>query len=315
MAAAKKMKRIKIRRNNLFGIVSAFTLLVVIGLIVWTVLDPPLPLSHFFLEDEVNDDGETIVTIQQYCSSESNYWLFGAMIIHIVVLLWAAVLAFQTRRTPQRFRESTVLAAVIYAQVAFVAFRIILLAMPPDMVSPDVNTGLTSLLTALDCITTLCIYFAPKLFLYNKEASGHGTSAPQRWPPTESAAPQQWPPADSTQGPSLLCDTQANDNLVSHASESEPNGNESQYHPQKLFAHAGTLTNPSRETELLREEKDIATKLLLDLQSDKQALQQQVHLLSVDKSALEGRVGILEEENALLKGHDNAVEPPQGLQK
>ena len=301
MAAAKKMRRIKIKRANLFGIVAIFLLATIAGLILWTILDPPVPTLEFFLQDDVDDKGETIVNVQGHCKSDGNYWMYGAMFIHLAMLLWAAVLAFQTRHTPQHFRESTVLAAVIYAQFAFLACRLILFLMPTNVVSPVVHTTLVSLLTALDSMITLCIYFAPKLFFFSKSEA---SAAPR----VESSAPQQWPPSASSQGPAVLA-TQGSE-FVSQDSESEHSEKSTTHQHQSTISLPAMLRPKRAKTKLLQQEKDVATILVEELRSQKEALQRQVWILTDNKAALEGRLEELEDEIALLKGEEGAIEKP-----
>ena len=302
MAAAKKMRRIQIKRANLFGIVAIFTLATIVGLIVWTVLDPPIPTLEFFLQDDVSNEGATIVDVQSWCSSEANYWFYSAMLIHLLLLLWAAVLAFQMRRTPQRFRETTVLAAVIYAQVAFVACRLVLMSMPTDLISPVVNTTLVSVLTGLDSITTLCIYFIPKLFLYNKDTSETFTasSSPQHWPPSASFHGQAAGVAASGVG------------VISQASESEPATENGMSHHRTSIPLGEILRQSRAETRLLQDEMDTATLLVKELRTQELSLKCQVQTLRDDKAALEGRLEQLEDKLSLLKieNEERNVEPP-----
>ena len=96
------MKRVRIKRSVLFSYVVGWTLLVIVGLAIWTGVDPPLPRQTFFLTEHQNEYGETIVSMETHCASDSWYWLLSAMSFHLVLLMWAAVLAFQTRNIPQK---------------------------------------------------------------------------------------------------------------------------------------------------------------------------------------------------------------------
>ncbi|CAB9496241.1 Metabotropic glutamate receptor-like protein [Seminavis robusta] len=284
LSAAKKMKRVQIKRANLFAVVIGFATFTIIGMTVWTIVDPPKPRTDFTLEDQVNDQGETLVAYSRHCSSESDYWLYTAMLFHFMLLMWAAVLAFQTRRTPQRFRESTVLAAVIYSQCAFVAFRVVLLALASSTVSPVINSGLVSIATALDSLVTLCIYFIPKLFFFQKATSeGSSATAPKVY---------QWPPSSPPTLPSNTNGYVSSDNESAGGEHNHNNlSNHKGYQPKQEHR---------RDYELLQEEKSIATRLIADLQTEKESMRREMKTLSDENEALNGRVEELEEEVALL---------------
>ena len=162
MTAAKKMKRIVLKREQLFGTVALFMAIILIFLILWSVLDPPQRQGEFHLTDNANEYGESIVTINYYCSSNSDIWRYAAVVWHCLLLLCATVLAFQTRNLQAGFSESTVLAIVIYSHFVFVLLRLISFVLE-GFVSESYMAGLRSLVYSTDAIVTLCVYFIPKL--------------------------------------------------------------------------------------------------------------------------------------------------------
>jgi hypothetical protein len=76
VSASKKFKRVRLDKTKLFSGVFAVGGLIVIFLILWTVLDPSTKKSEFTLTEELNALNETIVWRGDYCSSNSDVWLF-----------------------------------------------------------------------------------------------------------------------------------------------------------------------------------------------------------------------------------------------
>lgn len=162
MSAAKKMKRIVLTQRHLFGTVAMFMFVMTIFLVLWSSLDTPQRRGEFTLTDDVTDDGETIVEVGYYCSSDSDIWRYIAVLWHCILLMCATVLAFQTRNLQQGFSESSVLAIIIYSHFVFVMLRVITFLLGGTLLESQV-AGFRSIIYSTDAIVTMCVYFVPKL--------------------------------------------------------------------------------------------------------------------------------------------------------
>jgi hypothetical protein len=175
MHASRKMKRIVLTRNSLFGAVLAIGAALVLFLLLWTFLDPPLVgLEYEQIQRSSttnNDESTTVFVGNQYCKQgENRAWSFVDTGWHILVLLCASILAVQSRNVKQEFNESLTLACLIYKSLAFTLahFVVILLS---GTVSVTILIPLDSMLWSLDAIAGLVIYFIPKLFTEDSGAS------------------------------------------------------------------------------------------------------------------------------------------------
>ena len=92
------MKRARIERRTLFGVVAFICVLMIVYLIVWTVLDPPHATAEYELTDTLNDDGETIVWVLDVCGSKSQLWYYASAGWNAFLLLVTTVLAIRMRR-------------------------------------------------------------------------------------------------------------------------------------------------------------------------------------------------------------------------
>lgn len=85
--AARRMRHAKLKRRKLFGAVFLLTLIVVVYLILWTVLDPPLTETEYVLTDEKTGDGETIIAVAYFCNSKSAAWNYASVGWHMALLI------------------------------------------------------------------------------------------------------------------------------------------------------------------------------------------------------------------------------------
>ena len=113
MASARRYRRAALDLKSLYLTVVSISVLVVVYLTVWTVLDPPHKEADYDLTDETTSDGRTIVNVSYICISNSNAWDYFGVAWNGLLLLCAVVLAFQSRKVPQAFNESQVLGALI----------------------------------------------------------------------------------------------------------------------------------------------------------------------------------------------------------
>ncbi|KAL7570988.1 hypothetical protein ACA910_002611 [Epithemia clementina (nom. ined.)] len=174
MVASQQMRRVKLSMASLFGAVAFFCLIVCICLTVWTVMDPPRKDEDLELTDQKSEDNETIITRVFYCSSDNEAWNFLGVSWQALLLLFASIMAFQTRKVREDINETKTLAVMIYSQTVLVILRAITYVLAESLGRADVSAA-RSLIFSIDALTTLIIYFAPK-FIYKE-----GSANSQNW--------------------------------------------------------------------------------------------------------------------------------------
>lgn len=165
IGSARRFRRVVLSRRSLFSAVIAISAIVFIFLLVWTIVDPPTKNKEYVLTSMVNDDGNTIVDVSHFCSSESAMWDYIAVGWNTLLLLCATVLAFQTRTLQKDFNESQTLAFLIYSHFIFVVLRLITVILQQwsgTASGVEKLIGLRSFLFSMDTIATILIYFVPK---------------------------------------------------------------------------------------------------------------------------------------------------------
>lgn len=163
MQAAQAMRRVKLQRKSLFGVVFGFVAINIIFLSIWTAMDPPSRLHSYHLTGKVSDDGDTIVAKKVFCSSQENYWRIIAVAWQCLLLICATVLAWQTRKLRQDMNESETLALLIYSHFFFVLLRLCSFFLEEAFDRKQAVADFRSLLLSGDIFATLLIYFLPKL--------------------------------------------------------------------------------------------------------------------------------------------------------
>ena len=163
MQAARAMRRVKLQRKSLFGVVFGFVAINIIFLSTWTAIDPPSRLHSYRLTGEVSDDGDTVVARKVFCSSQENYWRIIAVAWQCLLLICATVLAWQTRNLRQDMNESETLALLIYSHFFFVLLRLCSFFLEDAFDRKQAVADFRSLLLSGDIFATLFIYFLPKL--------------------------------------------------------------------------------------------------------------------------------------------------------
>jgi hypothetical protein len=165
MEAAREMRRITVKKKQLYNAVAVIIVPVVIYLATWSVVDPPRQEAEYSLTTSETAQGERIVDKTYYCNGgDSDAWRFSAVTWNVILLLMASVLAYQSRNIVQHFNESRTLAFLIYSHFVFVVLRTstFLLA---DQVNGSTLDHLRSVLYAVDQMVACVIYFLPKLFM------------------------------------------------------------------------------------------------------------------------------------------------------
>ena len=183
-SAARRMRRVKINRNNLYLTVAIFTTLIVIFLSVWTAIDPSRTNKEYELTETQNSFGDTIVNVSYFCNGgDEKFWQYIGVGWNLILLLVASVLAFQSRNIVETFNESRTLAFLIYSHTLFVIVRTSLFIFEDKISGPLMNT-LRSSLASIDQISSCVIYFLPKLstqFNTGTQVSRTSFQTPQNW--------------------------------------------------------------------------------------------------------------------------------------
>ncbi|KAL3915961.1 MAG: hypothetical protein SGILL_005398 [Bacillariaceae sp.] len=178
VASAKKLRRVKITKQKLFGIMAGLLTLVIIYLIVWSAVDPVGVVQ----ERTVTNTTSTVVEECITCSSKYSFWGYLALAWQAILLLMAAVLAFQSRNAIPEFNESNSLGTMIYSRCLFVALRgILVLFQKRGILDPGVSAAVMSYILSLDTVTAMGIYVAPKILkAYSSSDSDYSSSSSQR---------------------------------------------------------------------------------------------------------------------------------------
>lgn len=162
------MRRIEVKRSRLYQIVGGFILVVCIYLSIWTALDPPLPQTEMTLTNAI-ESGEYVVEVSNFCSSSSNMWKVGAYVYLFILLIVEAAIATQNRGIRQEFNESRQMLLMIYSQVMFIVMRLAVFLFSDNLDQKNQVSAILAILLSLDVITTICIYFVPKILAATKK--------------------------------------------------------------------------------------------------------------------------------------------------
>lgn len=170
MQKSKKLKRVKVSREAMFGSVSVLVLIDAIILIVWTSISPPQAIEELVLPEELG----TIVESSVICDSQMivfHYLLDGW---HLLLLIVASVLSFQSRDIVPAFNESRSIGTMIYSNFLFMLIRLIVFFLGDrGLISSNVYGASMSLLYALDTMIATTIYVIPKIFEATKDPYPH----------------------------------------------------------------------------------------------------------------------------------------------
>ena len=170
--AGKKMKRVKLRRRQLYELVAIFVLVVLSFLVAWAVVDPPEREEFLTLPDETGTRVEKSVQ----CSSDSAVWKLVEYLWEFLLIIAATLLAYQARHVRQEFNESELLYRLCYVQFFLLVLRaIIFFLQQAGYIAPTVEAGVTALFLSFSSISTLLLYFGPKFYLLK-----HGDDAAKR---------------------------------------------------------------------------------------------------------------------------------------
>ena len=134
-------------------------------------MDRPNNHTDYALKNTRTNIGETVASAAFYCDSKMNIWWYICLIWNVVLLLWATVLAIQTRNIRQDFNESKALVFIIYSHFFLVLVHTSTFIFLLQLMNLDL-ARVRSLIYSADVITTILIYFFPKVF--GKEGNAYG---------------------------------------------------------------------------------------------------------------------------------------------
>jgi len=170
--AGKRMKRVKLRRSQLYELVAVFVVTVLCYLIAWAVVDPPKREEFLTLPDVA---GTKVVKSVQ-CASNSAVWKLVEYLWEFLLIIIATLLAYQARHVRQEFNESELLYRLCYVQFFLLVLRaMIFFLQQAGYIAPTVEAGVTSLFLSFSSISALGLYFGPKFYLLK-----HGDDAAKR---------------------------------------------------------------------------------------------------------------------------------------
>ena len=161
VAAAERLRRIELPKNQLVGTVAVITLGVVLFMTCWVIIDPRRPYMEYILTDEVDEGGQTIVSMDPYCSSLKPFWSIVVSVWFSFLMICTTVLAFKTRHIREEFNESKSLGFMVYSHFLFIVLLVGTLLFEGALTEAYL-VAIRSILYSSDCILTICIYFLPK---------------------------------------------------------------------------------------------------------------------------------------------------------
>lgn len=180
MLAKERRRRAYLRPRDLALPIVPILLIVISVLSIWTVLDPPQYTESKRL---IEDENINIVQRSVSCSSESIAWVVIALSWEGLIILWATVLAFQSRKVKREFNKTTNLGLMIYSHFVLFILRVLVFEVGNQMVKsgndsldPATVSTVLSYLLSLDVLTALGIYMVPKLIA---ASTGTEISQPQ----------------------------------------------------------------------------------------------------------------------------------------
>lgn len=182
ISASRKFKRVRLDKTKLFSAVFVVAAAVVIFLVIWTVLDPVEQRAEFNLTNDVNEEGDTIVSRSYYCSSDSGAWLYVVVGWQALLLFCGAILAVTTRKMRKDMTESLVVSVLVYSHCMFVVLRLLQFQFAERLDASNL-ARYSSLIFSGDVIAACCIYFFPKIILEEDKVTRNPIVPPVLLPP------------------------------------------------------------------------------------------------------------------------------------
>ena len=170
MTSSKKMKRIKISHGSLYAKVAVWVMIVTCFLIAYQAVDPPTSVYYQYLEAVEPPSIQDTVQTSNACAADSWVWAYCIYAFEFLLIIFAFVLAFQSRSTKSEFNESGSLSAMVYSHFFFVSLRTLMFIfyetnddVANNSLAPASISGITSILLSLDVFFSATIYVIPKL--------------------------------------------------------------------------------------------------------------------------------------------------------
>jgi len=169
--AVAQCRRVKVGNELIVKIMGGMLLVECTILVVFQIVSPQI------WEREVLDDVDGYATESEGgCASDSGLWFWFALVVfHILSLLYALILCFQTKNIPSDFAETS----HIFLAVMFL-FQVMMLGVPVSVMvmdDPIVFYFVRAFAVFLQNFSVLVIIFSPKMY---RIYSGEDTSASVR---------------------------------------------------------------------------------------------------------------------------------------
>jgi hypothetical protein len=169
--AAARCRRVNVGNELIVKIMGGMLLVECTILVVFQIVSPQI------WEREVLDDVDGYATESEGgCASDSGLWFWFALVVfHILSLLYALILCFQTKNIPSDFAETS----HIFLAVMFL-FQVMMLGVPVSVMvmdDPIVFYFVRAFAVFLQNFSVLVIIFFPKMY---RIYSGEDTSASVR---------------------------------------------------------------------------------------------------------------------------------------
>lgn len=169
--SSKKMKRVNLSRNKMLLQVAAIVTLIVTYMIVWTVLDPP---TSYEVRVIANRDNQIVIQEDIKCASELATWRVVSFGWQALLLVLAAVLAFQSRHVMAQLNESKRLGIMVYSHFLFVSLRgICSFFYVYDTLPSSLTAAFFSINYSVDALFAMGIYVFPKIWEAKKAPGGY----------------------------------------------------------------------------------------------------------------------------------------------
>jgi hypothetical protein len=119
------MRKVKVTNLSLWIRIAAICTIVMMYLTVWTIIDPPKPVTTLTGRQSVVGDAEKIVRFQyKVCASSTQWWSEGLLFFEFAMLMYGVSLAIQTRNVHEVFAESKYIGISIY-NICFVGVVVV----------------------------------------------------------------------------------------------------------------------------------------------------------------------------------------------
>lgn len=162
LQSGKKMQRVRLSEQALFGKV-AVALTVITGfLVAWTLVDAPRRDVDFELGTKVNNNGEIVVLEIKHCSSDSSLWVVFSFIWQGAILLLSGVVSFTSLVVKEDINDTRSLAVTFLSHMTIFLLRCSLWLLG-DSIRASAHMVYQSMLFSADCLAVVALYVAPKI--------------------------------------------------------------------------------------------------------------------------------------------------------